>query len=49
MRNPAREKQQHRGLGHVFGLPVSLSLLAVLPLAGLAVLVPDLRRPRQVA
>jgi len=32
------------GLGHVLGLPVALLLLALLPLAGLATLTPDLRR-----
>ncbi len=37
------------GLGEVAGLPVSLAALAVLPLLGLAVLAPQLRRARLAA
>ena len=32
------------GLGEVVGIPASLAFLAVLPLAGLAALVPELRK-----
>ena len=34
------------GLGEVIGIPGSLAVLALLPLAGLVVLVPELRRTR---
>lgn len=37
------------GLGEVVGLPWSLAVLAALPLLGLMVLAPQLRRPRVVA
>lgn len=37
------------GLGHVLGVPTSLLVLAVLPLAGLLALVPDLRGQRVAA
>lgn len=36
------------GLGAVIGIPASLAVLAVLPVVGLLVLVPDLRRDRRL-
>jgi homoserine acetyltransferase len=32
------------GLGHLVGVPGSLAILAIFPLAGIAVLTPELRR-----
>ena len=37
------------GLGDLVGVPGSLAILAAFPLAGIAVLAPELRRPRVVA